>query len=144
MTTRDDIVNLARTCVGTPWRHQGRVAGFGLDCIGLLVHVARKLDLAGAGYSKTNYAHFPDQARLQRELAEYLDRITFADSQPGDVALIADDENHSVHTGIIAIDHAGALTLIHASARNRRVVEQCFDEDLRRRVRGAYRWRGLD
>ena len=75
---REQIVSVARAAVGTPWHHQGRVAGLGLDCIGLLVHVARELDLEGAGYAKTNYAHFPDQARVQRELAEYLDRITFS------------------------------------------------------------------
>jgi len=62
---REQIVSVARAAVGTPWRHQRRVAGLGLDCIGLLVHVARELDLEGAGYSKTNYAHFTDQARVQ-------------------------------------------------------------------------------
>ena len=35
--TADDIVNAARECVGTPFRHQGRVLGVGLDCAGLVL-----------------------------------------------------------------------------------------------------------
>jgi cell wall-associated NlpC family hydrolase len=143
MPTRDDVVKLARNALGTPWRHQGRLAGHGLDCVGLLVYVARELELEGGNHSNTNYGHFPDQGRVMYELGEYLDPIEFADVMPGDVALVADDGTHSVHTGILAVDATGALTMIHAAAKNRRVVEQLFDEDLRRKFRRAYRFRGL-
>ncbi len=41
--TADDILAAARQCLGTPFRHQGRLIGIGLDCAGVAVHVATQL-----------------------------------------------------------------------------------------------------
>jgi cell wall-associated NlpC family hydrolase len=145
MRTREDIIRLARTCINTPWRHQGRLPGLGLDCIGLVNYVAHELELPGGErINDTNYGHYPDQSRVQLELAEHGDRITWPEAQPGDVILVADPVgNHSVHVGILAMDAAGQLTLIHATARNRKVVEQVIDEILEKQIRGAFRYRGI-
>src|SRR3546814_12935068 len=39
--TGDKIASAARACIGTPFRPQGRLAGVGLDCIGLAAVAVR-------------------------------------------------------------------------------------------------------
>lgn len=39
---RQQIVCSARKRIGTPFKHQGRKAGVGLDCIGLVVDVFKE------------------------------------------------------------------------------------------------------
>jgi cell wall-associated NlpC family hydrolase len=47
--TADDILAAARQCLGTPFRHQGRLPRFGLDCAGVAIHVARQI---GVGHDR--------------------------------------------------------------------------------------------
>jgi cell wall-associated NlpC family hydrolase len=140
--SRAEIVKLARTCLGTPFRHQGRLPGHGLDCAGLIIHVSNTLGLSEP-YAFTSYSHFPNQSKVQLELSQYMTRVSVEGALPADVALIADDGNHSCHMGILARDARGELTLIHASARHRSVVEHCLDDDTRKRMRGVFRFKGI-
>jgi cell wall-associated NlpC family hydrolase len=39
--TAAEIIAAARACLGTPFRHQGRLPGIGLDCAGVALHVAQ-------------------------------------------------------------------------------------------------------
>jgi cell wall-associated NlpC family hydrolase len=39
--TKDAIVDAARSVVGTPYHHQGRIPEIGLDCVGVIVIYAR-------------------------------------------------------------------------------------------------------
>lgn len=41
--TGSDVVKIARTYLDTPFLHQGRLKGAGIDCIGLVVCVGREL-----------------------------------------------------------------------------------------------------
>ena len=52
------IVKLARECLGTPYIHQGRHKGVGLDCAGLVAYVLDGLNLPYndmRGYPRTPY-----------------------------------------------------------------------------------------
>ncbi len=40
-TSGSDVVRTARTWLGTPYHHQGRLKGVGVDCAGLLIGVAQ-------------------------------------------------------------------------------------------------------
>lgn len=67
--TRQIIVDAARECIGTPWHHQGRVVGAGLDCLGLLVHCS-----VAAGKEvrdETNYKRVADESRLIEALISH-------------------------------------------------------------------------
>ncbi len=46
MATGLEVVRVARTWLGTPYHHQGRVKGAGVDCAGLSVGVAKELGLS--------------------------------------------------------------------------------------------------
>jgi len=117
--------------------------GRGLDCVGLVAYCSNTLGLSEREFDNTNYSHFPAQHIVQYQLGEYLDRVPFDGARAGDVALIADDGNHSCHVGILALDGRGNLTLIHAAARARAVVESRIDSAMRRQMRAVFRFRGL-
>ena len=59
--TPEAIVASARAAIGTPFRHQGREAGRGLDCAGLLVHVAR--EIGAEPRDRGGYARMPTGGR---------------------------------------------------------------------------------
>ena len=45
MITKEDVVREAKTWLGTPFHHQGRLKGVGVDCAGVIVCVAKELKL---------------------------------------------------------------------------------------------------
>ena len=42
---RQDVVTAAREWIDTPFHHQARLKGVGVDCVGLVIGVARELAL---------------------------------------------------------------------------------------------------
>ena len=82
--TVDEIVAAARECLGTPFHHQGRVLGYGLDCAGVAAHVARAVGcevVEVSGYGRTP-AH--GQIEQALEAQPYLMRIAES-PRPGDL-----------------------------------------------------------
>lgn len=54
----EKVVQTARTLINTPYQHQGRTPGVGLDCIGVIIVVGHQLKLFD--YDYTNYSRDPD------------------------------------------------------------------------------------
>ncbi|MBK7357570.1 NlpC/P60 family protein [Propionivibrio sp.] len=100
--TADDIINAARACLGTPFRHQGRIPGVALDCAGLVVAVAKAI---GADYNDVaGYGRTPYGGMLESCLCSQpgLDISSKADRQPGDILLIrfsGDPQHLAIFTG---------------------------------------------
>nr|MBL8412736.1 C40 family peptidase [Dechloromonas sp.] len=132
--SRPDVVAAARNLIGTPFRHQGRLPGIGLDCAGLVVVIAHELgiphrDVAG-------YGRRPFQGQLEAVLASQpgLQSVAVADLVEGDLLLMrfGRDPQH------LAI-HAGG-TIIHAAEEFGKVAEHRLDDTWRRRIVAAYRF----
>ncbi len=120
--TRTEIVTAARALIGVPWRHQGRTLR-GLDCIGLLVEVAKTL---GVHYvDRTDYSRDPTHHALLDHLRQF---TTFCLPSAEKTGLIGVFRQSSLpcHVGIFATDATGATTLIHTLAPVRKVIEQHF------------------
>ncbi len=144
------IVACARGWLGVPFRHQGR-SRHGVDCLGLLACVAGELKLEKAGqrladFDETDYGHIPDEARLWNGLCRVLHLIDKDVLQPGDVALMRIDGN-ARHVGIVssyALPVTGgeptSLSLIHAYAPARKVVEHRLDDMWQRRIVTGFRF----
>ncbi len=72
------IVSEARSWLGTPFKHQGRVKGVGCDCIGLIAGVARALKLPSRQggwlheYDRCDYPREPGGMQLQEMLERHL------------------------------------------------------------------------
>ena len=144
MTTGLRVAAAARGWLGTRCHHQGRLKKNdahkgGVDCLGLLVGVAKELHLQSADgkplaeFDEIHYSHSPDSKRLQAHLAQALTRISPAAIMPGDIVLLRIDDNPQ-HLAIVS-----EQGLIHAYAPARAVVEHALDDWWRQRIEAAYR-----
>lgn len=140
MIARSAFIAAARAWLGTPWHHQGAVRGVGCDCAGLVMGAARACGLAEV--SVTGYPRIPRGHELEEWCDRYMARIPRADLAPGDVCAF-DYGGDPQHLGILGWRH-GAVTLIHAYAPAREVVEVSFAEPWIGRLSIAYRIPGLD
>jgi len=160
MTTRTEIIEEARSWIGTSFHHQGRTkkkylpsggfTGGGCDCIGLLVGVAKALDIKSAKYpdkslyefDRKNYSRTPDGESLQDVFDDVLTRIDINDIRPADVVLLKfekDPQHVAIFTDYKISDDDYALGIIHSYASARKVVEHRFDKLWQDRIVAAYR-----
>jgi NlpC/P60 family putative phage cell wall peptidase len=127
---RHDVVAEARTWLGTPFHHQARVRGVGVDCAGLVIGVSRALDLVPATFDVTGYARQPDGRSLLALCDQHMRRVDQADMGPGDVLVLRWDHDPQ-HMGIVGDYLHGGLSLIHALGvpgdKRSRVVEHRLD-----------------
>jgi hypothetical protein len=134
-----DIVAIARETIGTPWQHQGRIAGLAMDCAGVPVHVAKRLGVSFEDI--TNYGRLPMPDEMKRALDKNLVRVAKAEMQPGDVAWLK-FEVEPQHFGIIGNYLYGGLSLIHAynGVGLDRVGEHRIDDAWHQRIVGVWRF----
>ena len=135
IVTRDDVVQEARDWIGTPFKHQGRLKGVGIDCAGLIIGVAHALQLSTFDY--TSYSHLPDGITLRRLLTTHLCPILSYQAQAGDIVLMRFDAQPQ-HVGILSPEG-----IIHAYAQVRRCVEHRFDTLWQSRLVSAYAYPAL-
>ena len=138
MITRDMIVAEARTWLGTPFMHQARLKGVGVDCAGVPVGIARELGLPYADVQ--GYARVPSRGQFRNTMASCLDVIPLAEVQPGDLMSFAfiGEEQH-----VAVVSQINPIRLIHAWERIGCCVENDFDAVWQRRLRGCWRFRGI-
>lgn len=136
MTTRAELLAEARSWLGTPWQHQGRTKGVAVDCVGLVIEVARATGVMTVDEA-ANYRRRPDGITLERKLAEYLARVSLSKIQPADVVLIA-TASAPDHVAFVGDYPGGGLTLLHAYMPMRKVVEHRLDATWRRQIVAAF------
>lgn len=135
------LIEFAHECDGTPFKHQGRINGRGMDCAGLLAHC---LGRAGLPYLDENgYGRNPFDGMLERALDAQpsLERIHLDDVGAGDVLLmrvVRSPQHIGIHAGCID----GHPYIIHASQLHGSVVTHRLDSDWGGRVMRAYRVKG--
>ena len=133
MTSKNEqMIEAARACLHTPFHHQGRAPGVGLDCIGLVI-----VALRSAGryvQDRTDYSRRPDGkslvAALEAHGAQRAEAI-----EPGDVLLFRYDRQPQ-HVALAT----GPGTMIHSFAPAGKVVETAIGDYWRRRLTGIYRF----
>lgn len=129
------IVATAREYLGTPYLHQGRVKGLGVDCLGLLICVGRELEFLPASFDKQDYTTQPDPVEFLAGLEREMWAIEIHEARPGDVLLLA---SHGVATHVAFKTDRGIL---HAYAPAGRVVEHGLRAQFATAVRRAFRAR---
>lgn len=128
---RGEIVAMARRALGTPYLHQGRQPGRGLDCAGLVLWIAHELGLTA--FEMTNYPRLPEGDRLVA-LARRAGFSEVATALPGDVYCLR-LVTHPQHLAI-ATEHG----IIHACQKRGRVIEHRLDGSWRRRIVSIFRY----
>lgn len=138
------IVSTARSYLRTPYHHQARVKGVGIDCAGLPICVARDLGLVPRRFDITGYARTPDGKSLIAYCEQWMKRI----HTPELGAVIVTHFKGSTapqHLGIVADYIHGGFSVIHAMGTadgKGRVVEQRLDEETMMRMVGLFRMPG--
>lgn len=141
MITGAAIVSAARSWIGTPYRHQHRERGVGVDCAGLVIGVARQLCLVPPDFDISGYSRQPDGSLLGH-CEQWMAAGDRQDIQIGDV-LITRFAQDPCHLGFAADYYlSGHLSMIHALCRRGgrgAVVEHRLDSTLRAKIVAVYR-----
>jgi NlpC/P60 family putative phage cell wall peptidase len=147
---RGEVVAEARSWLGTPFAHQGKRKGVGIDCLGLVAQTAINCGLVPADSWQTTwaehagYASVPANGVLQAVCRRYMRPIELAQARPADVLLISfGAEPH--HLAILAPYLHGGLSMIHAysKAKPPSVVEHRFADVWRALVVEAFALPGV-
>lgn len=134
-TFGNKIVAAAEACLHTPFVHQGRVPGVGLDCAGLGIVCAKSVGLDIKDF--TGYPRLPFDGMLKKMFDEQscLLAVSRSEMAAGDVLLmrIVTEPQH------VAI-YCGSDIIIHAYSDVGKVVRQRLNADLRGKIVAVYRF----
>jgi hypothetical protein len=146
-------VSAARSWLGTPYQHQARCKGAGVDCAGLIVGVAAQLRISQFDF--TNYGRQPLGDTLRDMMRSQTSELpSGAPWQAGQIALMR-FKDEPQHLGIIGINPLplgegrvrAALgdepTLIHAYGHAGKVVEHRLADVWRARIMARYDYHGV-
>lgn len=118
VTTATDVVRVARSWVGVPFRHQGRDRN-GIDCVGLPIVILQQLGALPPDFEIADYPRQPFQGQLERRLVAHCTALP----EPVPGGLIALKWRQSLaHVAI----YTDTDTLIHSLDRHQAVVEHGF------------------
>lgn len=150
MTTRAAVVAEARTWIGTRFHHQAALKGVGCDCVGLVMGVGMALHLLPEDFvTRPEFEPFRGYSRvpagdemLALAFATFAEPIRIPEAGPGDVVLFRFGGD-PCHVAILGDYSEGGLSLVHAYAPLRRVIETRLDETWFSRIVSAYRLPGV-
>ena len=135
MITSTDVYLAARELLGTPYVHKGRKKDIGIDCIGVPIWVANRLNLEDLNV--TNYGRTPD-GTMQKRVSEVCPSGILV---PG-ALVVFKIKAVPQHCGIISLDNL-ELGLIHAWDIAGMVCEHKLTQQWRDRIMGCYRLPGV-
>lgn len=129
MSDREAVVACALTWLETPWRHQARRKGLGVDCIGLIGCVGAEMGYESAKRwlrdpSMHNYSMHPDSEQMTAGLRRYLVPIELAAAQLADV-LVMRWEQEPAHFALVT--QLQPLRIVHAYRSVRKVSDCSID-----------------
>ena len=136
--TRTEFMKEMRKTVGVACTHQGR-SKHGLDCIGAILVTGTALNLTTLEVS--NYQRRPDGNMMQEMLDKHLIRKSKKDMNVADILLLS-EYGQRCHLGLVGT-RDGRFTLIHASLKNRKVVENTLDKEGISRIVQVYQIPGV-
>lgn len=139
MITRQQVIEKAREYKGTPFVHQARLKGIGIDCIGLIVGVGKELELFD--YDHTVYNRYSDGTALMFHIKQVFIQIPVGERQPGDIVIYWVDKNtkHPQHVGILS-----DWGIIHTYDKVKEVVEHHSHATWDERIMFAFQWPGVN
>lgn len=141
MISKESVVAAAREQLGTPWMHQARLSHVALDCVGLVIIVARQLELIPADWDIADYGRQPDGTLLQR-CNQHMEKI--GELELGAVIVVS-ITGEPQHMGIVGDYRHGGWSIIHAAsnARPGRVIETRLMWHRTQQLRAIYRLPGV-
>lgn len=136
---RDDIVHEARKYVGTKFIHQGRLLGAGVDCIGVIVGVAKSLNLQC--HDVKSYSKMPHVNELLPELEKSLCPVDIDKIKPGDILVFWINRRTKIPQHLAIMTDKG---MIHTYQSVEKVVEHGLTKKWLRRLVAAFKFNEVD
>lgn len=144
MTLADNLVTEARTWLNTPFRHQGRLKGLGVDCAGFIGEVAHNVGLTQIDIPH-DYKPREDGTAMMRILSEHLEFIETDSVQAGDVLALSDEALREPdiprHLAIVTDVTPKTIFIVHASQHG--VREHRMDTHWRKRIHSVWRLKNV-
>lgn len=133
---RSQVVEEARSFVNTPFHHQGRTKGVGVDCAGLIVLVGRGCGFKIEDAEPLNYSRYPFWSlRLLDALHKNLRPISLVEAREGSVVWFwIARPTLGQHLGILTSDGR----MIHAWEQAGKVIESSYGPYWRERELEAF------
>lgn len=134
----EEILSTARSLIGTRFFHQGRSRESGLDCVGLLVLVARETGIPhvdSTQYGKNGVLKKTLEETISLSLEKVAGKYVPGQLQPGDVLLVL--PSHAM----IVSETAPEVKVIEAHP-DYGVTERRIDRQILRYVYAVYRFPG--
>ncbi|MCY1388639.1 hypothetical protein D9M71_34140 [compost metagenome] len=137
---REAIVSAALEVLETPFVHQARVPGLGMDCAGVLVHCFQRLGLPY--HDETGYPRNPYDGQLEKILDSQpsLRPIAVNEATTGDVLvmrMVRAPQHIAIHAGF----YHGHPYVVHGSEQHGKVCLHRLDAQWFGRVMRAYRFK---
>ncbi len=133
---RQSLIAAARECIGTPFHHQARLVKVGIDCVGVLVHTARRLEMPHEDF--TAYRRRPDGKTLIAHLERNMDRIDPDAARPGDALAFWIIPGMPYHVAILT-DRG----MVHAWNGADKCTEHVMTDYWREHIHSAWSFRGV-
>lgn len=145
---RSDVVAAARSYLNTPFHHQGRVKGTGVDCIGMIVGAARECGIEI--HDRTDYPRQPVPSDLLRGFRDNFVPLASLEFLPADLLVfwIIDPATLPPEKLAETPQHVALATdrgVIHSwNGGARKVVEHGLTQGWRTRLHSVWRLRGIE
>lgn len=136
MVTGQQIADKALEAVGTPWKHQGRLVKLGLDCIGLILWVARQLGISE--YEPPPYDKWALWFEFLPFMRQNMTEVPLTDIKVGR-ALAFRQNKYPCHCGIIT-KVSPQVRFVHSAANRRVVVEEEYTEFWKKATVAVFRF----
>ena len=130
MITDRQVIEAALSFQRTPYLHQGR-SNNGLDCIGLIIVVAKKLRIPIYDPISEGYSRLPRGTRLLYGMREHLNEID--KPIPGSIFLCS-YRTYPQHVGIIGDIIDGKQYIIHVDINQNGCVHTPMPDEISRRL----------
>lgn len=137
MISPKEIVDEAATWIGTPFQHQARARGVGVDCIGVVIGVGRALGLWADDFDYKAYGREPLNGVLLREVNRHCIHIPLRNIGPGCILLMRwykEPQHAAIFTGD---------DLIHAASCFGGTVRHRYDMKWQKRTVAAFQFPGV-
>lgn len=121
MITRQEIINEAKTWIGTRWHHGQANKGITCDCVGFILGVGKEIGFIAPDVVIENYERVPRGRFLIEQLERFL--VETEEMLPGNIIVIS-KMKVITHVGILISDDK----FIHANDQNKvGVIESYLD-----------------
>lgn len=155
MPTREQIVEIALSWIGTPFMHQQSIKGVAADCEGFIEGVAVEAGFPEVVEPVRNYRRREDGSLMLHLLNSYMDFVTGSESReppdmtlalPADVLAFCDEDLRQPdiprHLGyMVERRRDNVLYVAHASERG--VQRHRMDLKWLKRIHSVWNFRGL-